>query len=844
MHGHRNRVGLSSTCNQSRSTASSHAGVWNTAEIQHRASVPHVSSYRPSYNSTAGPTAFYTGPVHYSSQPHPLGIATGLIARETEGVGFVTKGYRRNDGKKKWVTRDDKSHLNCEECGMSRHTKEQCFRIVGYPDWWTDGNKKGTKSAKTEKEKVPTTNTSSINKENTSDGRRSDGGFGGLATAENKGIGGDFSVAGKGGKGFVKNSNTPHSQNSLFPCINNAPRYIQSSFKCLECPPSVNGSAHMAQISFKKPIAPWIFDCGATDTMTYDVSDFIEVSIPRKTHIQAANRERMDVKTRGMIEISPGIKLPNCLYVPSLSHKLLSISHVTKELNYSILMHPTFCLLQDIRTGQIIRRGTKREGLYYVDEVTPSGTMMLAHGTSEREAWLWHRRLGHPSVSYLHTLFPELFPLNKPISCETCILAKSYRQTFKPSNTKVKVLFSLIYSDGWGPAPVIGGQSFCGHGEEQCDTLSWLRYTSEESCPNQNTTSPEAQEQSFTNISAIEDTVPNLISERYTPEKTSRSSKYPIANIARVYLSKEANSLSASLYLEEAPSNVEQALKSEKWNNAMDVEMYALMRNGTWDKCILPQGKKPKLKEGLCVEFEMKDLGNLRYFFGIEVMRSSQGIFICQKKYIPDLLAETGMINCKPADTSMITNQKLFMKTKAKLANRDRTKHVEVDRHFIKEKLEAGIIKLPFVKSEDQLADILTKAVGMVILHKCLNKLNFADPTIQQCIKNVHERRLMIFFMGTTAVDVEGVACCTGNVYTCCYESGLPPMAIPPMSMAPMAMPPMSIAPMAMPPMSMAPMAMPPIAMSPMPPPGHIVGEKKKVLGRKGYSIIPSIIHH
>ncbi|GJU66384.1 hypothetical protein Tco_1252643 [Tanacetum coccineum] len=43
----------------------------------------------------------------------------------------------------------------------------------------------------------------------------------------------------------------------------------------------------------------------------------------------------------------------------------------------------------------------------------------------------------------------------------------------------------------------------------------------------------------------------------------------------------------------------------------------------------------------------------------------------------------------------------------------DKTKHVEIDRHFIKEKLEAGIIKLPFVKSEDQLADILTKAVGM-----------------------------------------------------------------------------------------------------------------------------------
>nr|GEV67540.1 hypothetical protein [Tanacetum cinerariifolium] len=56
----------------SSTTALSHAGVWNTAGIQHRDSAPNVSSYRPSYNSTAGPTTFYTGPVHYSSQPHPL----------------------------------------------------------------------------------------------------------------------------------------------------------------------------------------------------------------------------------------------------------------------------------------------------------------------------------------------------------------------------------------------------------------------------------------------------------------------------------------------------------------------------------------------------------------------------------------------------------------------------------------------------------------------------------------------------------------------------------------------------------------------------------------------------
>nr|GEX23021.1 putative RNA-directed DNA polymerase [Tanacetum cinerariifolium] len=77
-------------------------------------------------------------------------------------------------------------------------------------------------------------------------------------------------------------------------------------------------------------------------------------------------------------------------------------------------------------------------------------------------------------------------------------------------------------------------------------------------------------------------------------------------------------------------------------------------------------------KEGLFAEFKMKDLGNLKYFLGIEVLRSPKGIFMWQKKYILDLLAEIGMINCKPADTPMMVNQKLFMKKKAKLADRNR----------------------------------------------------------------------------------------------------------------------------------------------------------------------------
>nr|GFB13399.1 putative ribonuclease H-like domain-containing protein [Tanacetum cinerariifolium] len=55
--------------------------------------------------------------------------------------------------------------------------------------------------------------------------------------------------------------------------------------------------------------------------------------------------------------------------------------------------------------GRIIRRGTERDGLYYVDEVVQSGTVMLAYGTTEKEAWLWHRKLGHPSFQMSVQIF-------------------------------------------------------------------------------------------------------------------------------------------------------------------------------------------------------------------------------------------------------------------------------------------------------------------------------------------------------------------------------------------------------------------------------------------------------
>lgn len=58
-----------------------------------------------------------------------------------------------------------------------------------------------------------------------------------------------------------------------------------------------------------------------------------------------------------------------------------------------------------------------------------------------------------------------------------------------------------------------------------------------------------------------------------------------------------------------------------------------------------------ELNKRLASEFEIKDLGSLKYFLGVEVTRSKHGLFLSQGKYVTNMLVDTGMLDYKPADT-------------------------------------------------------------------------------------------------------------------------------------------------------------------------------------------------
>jgi hypothetical protein len=63
------------------------------------------------------------------------------------------------------------------------------------------------------------------------------------------------------------------------------------------------------------------------------------------------------------------------------------------------------------------------------------------------------------------------------------------------------------------------------------------------------------------------------------------------------------------------------------------------------------------------VEFEMKDLGMMHYFLGLEVWKRHDEIFLNQGKYAVEILKRFGTLNCNAMVTPMVSNMKLLQDT-------------------------------------------------------------------------------------------------------------------------------------------------------------------------------------
>ena len=204
---------------------------------------------------------------------------------DTGGIFSVKgKSYRRED---------ERSHLKCTYCGGTRHTRNECFKLVGYPEWWPDSKKRG--------ERKPAARFS----DQTRMGKAAVGWRQERSTTMEEGEkpGEAMNVTGKEegirnpkGGAVRRRERSEGREDPPPPFKGDGSETLKeggsrgSFCEVQESRGSSSSSSHIFSVfssSFNTSSyfdRGWIIDCGATDTMSYDPNDFLTRDTPIKKH--------------------------------------------------------------------------------------------------------------------------------------------------------------------------------------------------------------------------------------------------------------------------------------------------------------------------------------------------------------------------------------------------------------------------------------------------------------------------------------------------------------------------------------------------------------------------------
>jgi len=97
----------------------------------------------------------------------------------------------------------------------------------------------------------------------------------------------------------------------------------------------------------------------------------------------------------------------------------------------------------------------------------------------------------------------------------------------------------------------------------------------------------------------------------------------------------------------------------------------------------------------------------------------------CEILWIQHLLAEVGLNPSFPA--KLWCDNQAALHIASNPVYHERTKHIEVDCHFVREKIQENVISTGYVKTGEQLGDIFTKALNGTRVEYLCNKLGMIN---------------------------------------------------------------------------------------------------------------------
>jgi len=113
----------------------------------------------------------------------------------------------------------------------------------------------------------------------------------------------------------------------------------------------------------------WVIKCGGSNHMIENkgiLSTLISIS---SLLVTLANGSTTYTEGAGIANATPSLLFSYVLYIPKFKFNLLSISQLTKSLNYSMTSFQNHCVFEKLETQRTIVIGRESGGLYHLERL-------------------------------------------------------------------------------------------------------------------------------------------------------------------------------------------------------------------------------------------------------------------------------------------------------------------------------------------------------------------------------------------------------------------------------------------------------------------------------------------
>ncbi|CAL1363606.1 unnamed protein product [Linum trigynum] len=244
-----------------------------------------------------------------------------------------------------------------------------------------------------------------------------------------------------------------------------------------------------SQTPYKSPEdSQWYLDSGCSHHMSGKSYLFNSLARKRGGKVTFGDDSQGIIVGSGNIGEIPGPVIKNVLLVEGLKHNLLSISQLCSNGN-RVIFENNKCSVEQVNENKILFTGKRVNNMYTVDvsDLSLFNAKCLQVSATAPEL-LWHKRLGHVSISKLAELsklslargIPK-FKDKTDFFCNACAAGKHKKKSFKskPNITTIRT-FELIHMDLFGPCNVtsLGGKNYVYVLVDDFSRFTWVYFLS------------------------------------------------------------------------------------------------------------------------------------------------------------------------------------------------------------------------------------------------------------------------------------------------------------------------------------------------------------------------------